>query len=123
VLDSIATWDARTFIALANVRASGVVHFLWSNVSVADEFHRRGYVVNIELRDLRRPCDAARRAAVFIARRLVPKFFKLVVQQSVKGCLKIAIDLQDKTLLRVVSPILRISAKAPLHVILSLSTV
>jgi len=48
------------------VRANGVDHFLRSNASVADEFHRREYVVNIELRDLRRVCEAARRAAVFI---------------------------------------------------------
>lgn len=58
----------RTFIALAKVRASGVDHFLSSNVEV--EFHRLEHVQNIELRDLRRVCDAARRAAVFIFARV-----------------------------------------------------
>lgn len=44
-------------------------------------------------------------------------------QQAVDNRLELAINFQDKTLLRVVSPSLRISAKAPLHVILSLSLV
>lgn len=51
-----------TFMALASVRANGVDHFRVSNV----EFHRRGHVEIIELRDFRTVCAAARRAAEFM---------------------------------------------------------
>lgn len=51
-----------TFIALAKVRASGVDHCLSANV----ELHRREHVEEIALRDPRKPCDAARRAAAFM---------------------------------------------------------
>lgn len=51
--------NRRTFIALANVRANGVDHFLVSNV----ELQRRAHWRNAELGARRRVCDAAHRAA------------------------------------------------------------
>ena len=49
-------------MALAKVRANGVDHFRVSNV----ELHRRGHAEMIELRDFRKVCAAARRAAEFM---------------------------------------------------------